>query len=111
MVNKVLIGSFLTLCAYASTASEVSDAKVTRLMIDDVYGQKLYIQIDTNVSRTNCHNNSAWQYVLDTGNEVGKNIHAQLLTALTAAKNVRIIGKDTCLVHSEIETLRRLEIY
>ena len=111
-MNKSIF-TVLALLSLASTASEIPNTTVTRLMMDSSYGQKVFIQVEGSATRDagHCHANATWDYVVSTEDEFGKQIHSQLLTAYAAKKQIKITGSNVCIVNGNIEGLKRLEIY
>jgi hypothetical protein len=93
-----------------SHASEISDTKITRTMMDTSYGSVLFIQVEGSPVRTNCHANGTWDYILPTDTDVGKQILSQILTAHAANKSIKIVGNDLCPIGST-EAMKRLELY
>ena len=112
---KKRILTLLVLMPMCSIASEIKNTTVTRLMMDRAYGQKLFIQVEgtADPATRGCHTNQVWDYALATDDEVGKQLHAQLLAAYTAKKKVNLtgMGKDICIVNGNIEGLSRLEMF
>ena len=94
-------------------ASDILNTTISKLMMDNGYGLKLFIQTEDDATRDggHCHTNGTWDYVVSTGDEFGKQIHAQLLAAYAAKKKVNLIGSDTCIVNGNIEGLQRLEVF
>ena len=118
MYKGVTLGKmiFLVMASLACStvlASEIVNTTITRLMMDSQYGQKVFIQTEGAVTREggHCHSNSTWHYVIATDSEFGKQVYAQLLTAYAAKKQIKLVGTNVCLVHGNIEGLRRLEMY
>lgn len=111
-MNK-MIHALLMLLPVTSIASEINNTTITRLMMDSVYGSKVFIQVEGSAYRDSghCHINSTWDYVISTNDEFGKQIHSQLLMAYAAKKQIKIIGSDLCIVNGNLEGLRRLEMY
>lgn len=103
---------FFTLISMHSHSSVISDTTVTRLMNDRGYTDYTFIQVTGNPSRVSghCHINGTWDFVLNTSEPFGKQMHAQLLTAFAAGKKVKLEGTDTCPT-GNAEELRRIEIY
>jgi hypothetical protein len=109
-MNKIYLMIIAGLVSGVTQASEISNTKITRTMMDSSYGAILFIQVEGTPTRTNCHANGTWDYTLATDTDFGKQMLSQLLIAHAANKSVKIKGNDLCPVGST-ETMIRLELY
>ena len=103
----------LILCL-STEASEILNAKITRLMIDRNHGAIVFIQTDGVSDRTpgaGCHTNSTWDYVSDLTDTAGQEIYSTLLAAKVSQETISLRGKgqSVCDLHSSIESLSRVE--
>ena len=115
MIYRMKVFPFFVLLSISSVAasSEVTNAKISRLMMDNNYGPKLFVQVEGSPERASghCHTNPTWDYVISTDDEFGKQMHSQLLAAFVSSKNVKLVGLDECVVNGTLEGLRRIEVY
>ncbi len=111
-MKRIIVLIVFNLIASVSYGSEIDNTKITRTMMDERYGQLLFIQVEHAPSRdsSHCHSNGTWDYVLSTESELGKQMFSQLLSAYAASKKIKLFGKDTCLLNSSTETLQRIEL-
>jgi hypothetical protein len=107
---KSLLIITLSFISGITQASEISNTKITRTMMDATYGSKLFIQVEGSPVRENCHINGTWDYVLSTDDDFGKQMLSQILTAHAANKSIKIKGNDNCPV-GLTEEMIRLELY
>jgi len=107
---KLFLMSVIGFISGISQASEISNTKITRTMMDSSYGSVLFIQVEGSPVRTNCHANGTWDYILPTNTDFGKQMLSQILTAHAANKSIKIVGNDLCPIGST-ETMKRLELY
>lgn len=92
-------------------AEEIVDAKIKRLMLDRSYGGQLFIELDRHQSNpVECHGTTAWQFILDVSDDLGKQMYASLLAWHTSGKVATFKGNDLCSLHESIETLHRVEL-
>ena len=96
------------------SASEILNAKITKLMIDENLGTIVFIKTDGTSDRTpgaGCHTNASWDYVADLADATGLEIFSTLLAARASQQEVSLRGKgqSICDIHSKVETLRRIE--
>ena len=96
------------------SASEILNAKITKLMIDKNHGSIVFIKTDGTSDRTpgaGCHTNASWDYVADLADASGQEIFSTLLAARASQQEVSLRGKgqSICDIHSKVETLRRVE--
>ena len=64
-----------------ASASEIINAKITKLMVDRNHGAIVFIQTDGVSDRTpgaGCHTNSTWDYVSDLTDTAGQEIYSTL---------------------------------
>lgn len=98
--------------SFTVQSSEVIDTKLTNLTNDRVFPDYTFVQVSNKPVRdsNHCHSNGTFDFVLKTDDPFGKHMHAQLLAAFAAGKQVRIVGFDTCPA-ANVEEIRRIEIY
>jgi len=99
------------LLANSAFAGVVQEGVITRLMIDKVHGNKLFIKVSgTHSEKLECHTNGTWQFVMPLSQELDKTIYVSMLLAAHASgKKIRLDGNNSCDVFGSIETLRRIE--
>jgi hypothetical protein len=111
-LKNIMIFIVLITTGFSANSSEIDNTKITRTMMDEGYGQVLFIQVERDPVRdgAHCHSNGTWDYVISTESEFGKQMFSQLLAAYAAGKTIKMFGKGTCLVNSSTETLKRIEL-
>ena len=104
----LLVGLAFTVNVFAS---DVSDVKIIRMMVDTAHGDKLFIKINKLPSNApDCSINGTWQYVMPLTSELTKNTFmSMLLSAYMGDKTLRLQGTDDCKVFGSVETLKRVE--
>ncbi len=93
-------------------AETINNAKVTNLMVDKNLGDILFINLDKahTLNTPTCHTNTSWEFALPLTSSTDEKIHSMLLTAYATGAQVSFIGTGDCAVHSNLETLRRIEL-
>ncbi|WP_298773509.1 hypothetical protein [uncultured Shewanella sp.] len=110
-MNKLIGIALLSLFSSPLYATEITSAKITQLMLDRNYTDKVFIQLDKkNTAGDTCHDNTRWEYVLDISDNLGKTIYSSLLASFAAGKTVNLKGTNNCLLYTGVETLSRVEI-
>lgn len=109
---KKIVLLVIIIMSNATQASTLNNTKITRLMNDRSYLNFTFIQATGAPNRDggHCHTNGTWDFVLNTDDSFGKQMHAQLLAAFAAGKTVELHGTDSCPI-GNAEELRRIEIY
>lgn len=103
--------------SYNTQASEVEKVIIGSLMIDETYGNSIYIRLENNTGQeriTACASDadSYWHYIYDTSELKDKKSAIQINTmisflfeAKTKRSHVKIIGADECS-NTNVELLR-----
>ena len=108
-MKKILIAA-LSFFTGTVSASEIKDVTITRTMMDNSYGSVVFIQVDGDPVRENCHDNATWDYVLATGTDLGKQMLTQVIASHASQKSLKLFGDETCPIGST-ENLKRIEVY
>jgi hypothetical protein len=97
----------LILCSSGTFAGEVTDAVITKLLINKSYGETVFILVDKSKSNIPaCHVNGSWTYVLSVTTELDKKMYALLLAARASQTPVTLNGSGACDVFGSIESLQ-----
>lgn len=110
MKPTLLIIIFLVLSSN-SQAATILNTKITLLMIDKQYPNKVFIKASRphNYKSPRCIS-SSWSFVLKIKNSFDKNMYEALLAAKINDSEVNLTGNKTCKIHKGVEDLRRIEI-
>ncbi len=108
VATAVVLLSAHTECNSAGLAANTT---IDRMMMDENYGTKIYIKtaIPSNGGPA-CATQPTWDYVLDTGSQLGIQMYAILVSAHAKGTVLTLLGTHQCDVHATIETLRRIEL-
>ncbi len=92
-------------------AATLLNTKITILMIDKQYPNKVFIR----ASRPHSYKSpkcisSSWSFVLKINNKFGRHMYQALLAAKANDREVNLTGNKTCKIHKGVEDLRRVEI-
>lgn len=110
MKPALFIVIFLLL-SNSSQAATLLNTKITLLMIDKQYPNKVFIKASRphNYKSPRCIS-SSWSFVLKINNPFDKRMYEALLAAKINDREVNLTGSKTCKVHEGVEDLRRIEI-
>ena len=118
LVKYLLLSATILLTSLSPSshtkASEILNAHIIKLMIDKNHGSIVFIKTDGTSDRTpgaGCHTNASWDYVAGLADGSGQEIFPTLLAARASQQEVSLRGKgqSICDIHSNVETLRRVE--
>ncbi len=108
-VRKLVLAISIAACSSFSAASAVNST-ITSLMVDKNYTGRAFVNLAHAPTGT-CTTNTAWEFVLDTSDEMGKLIYTNLLTLYATGNTATFTGTGLCdEPHAGIEQLRRVEL-
>ncbi|QGX41533.1 hypothetical protein [Permianibacter aggregans] len=111
-MKRAFFWAVVILFSAIGQASQVSEAKIKRLMMDDSLPSKVYIELSAMQSdRISCHENESWNYVLDLQSTSAREFYSMLLTMHASGRAGLFKGTGTCSKHPDIETLKRVEFF
>ncbi len=107
--SLVLLISFFSITSFAST---VGNTKITHVLLGEVYGDIVFIGIETKPSfpSGHCNTHGIYNYVFNPTTEIGKATLSVVLAAYAAQKPIYINGYDTCNLYGSVETLRQIRL-
>lgn len=107
---KTILFILMSMVVFSISAAEVKPAKISRIMMDQQYGQKLYVKLTPSPAKIVCNTNSVWDFVLFSGSEVGEDMLSQMLIAYSEKKEIKILSNGKCDVNN-IEIATRIELF
>ena len=111
VLGKLAVATVCILTTGLALAGTIDPTSISRLMVDENYGDKLFI--DATLSHSNpmeCQTNNSWEFVLDMSTPQGEHYYSMLLTAYATKQPVLLGGAGVCTHHGDIEDLRRIEL-
>lgn len=84
---------------------------IAGIQMDENNGMKMFIRPSGTITLAGCQGNSQWPFVIDVSTEMGKRLQGMVMLAYASKANVVLRGTDTCLVHTGVETIYRVELY
>jgi hypothetical protein len=111
VMGKLALATVCILATGLALAGTIDSATITRLMGDENYGDKLFIDVSMSHSDPiECQTNKSWEFVLDMSTPQGEHYYSMLLTAYASKQPVLLGGAGVCSLHGDIEDLRRIEL-
>lgn len=99
-------------CLWAPLASATYISTViVGVQMDENNGMRLYVKPGGAITLAGCQTNAQWPFVVDVSTDFGKRLQNLIMIAYATKSNVVLRGTDTCLVHSGVETIYRVELY
>lgn len=112
MKKLTIIKGLLLLTGISSFSQSItSDGRISQILMDESYGQKVFLMIEPSSKKTSeptC-NSGIWDYQFETSSLYGKEWLSIVLTAYTTKSQIYLEGTGIC-PSNNVEKMRRINL-